>query len=806
MFKPVFQNLLLRLIILSFLSMPAFSQEAGVSYLDITASTIVTGKTLSNIEQNAIKMLIEEVEKRTQLRLNSISKWPKKSGPLIVIGRQNVLRQFESKIKIPENRTGAEGYQLQVQRLAGRDIIIVSGNDDRGLLFGVGHLLRIMRMSYRNILIPEKTDIKTAPEYPLRGHQIGYRPKPNSYDAWTPKMMEQYIRDLIVFGTNAIELIPPRSDDKPTSPHFPIPQMDMMIKMSQICKDYGLDVWVWYPALDDDYGNPETIKSAIREWGSVLKQLPRLDAILVPCGDPGHTPPELLMPMLEKQAVQLKQYHPDVKWWVGPQGFGEKELGKFHEIISGKPGWLTGMVYGPGIRMSLPEFSNWLPDGYPIRHYPDITHSNYCQYPVADWDPAFNLIESREVSNPRPVDFAAIFKRLQPYTIGFITYSEGCHDDVNKIIWSRLGWNSDVGVMEVLLEYSRYFIGVEYEHDFAQLILSLEKNWQGPAITNNFINTTYLQLKAIENKSSERVKNNWRFQLALWRSTLDFFIKRRLRYETSLEESVLAILDQAPQLGSLNAIEQSKRILNEAVENPITNQLRDELFKLGDELFTSIGLQLYAKHSPSRADGAVLSRVDMPLNNRFWLNAQFEEIMALTDEKNRLKEINAIRNRTNPGPGGFYDNLGDPSSQPHLVKNKGFELDPIVSRIPISGVDYLNALTLPVLRAKASDFPLSWLTCGIGLYDEPITLEYHHLDPVARYRVKVAYGSKPIKLVADDKFIVHDFLEDTHNILSFVVPGNATKDGFLKLSWYKPFGLGQYQMRHLVYEVWLVKE
>ena len=37
--------------------------------------------------------------------------------------------------------------------------------------------------------------------YPLRGHQLGYRPKTNSYDAWTPAMWEQYVRDLVVFGT-----------------------------------------------------------------------------------------------------------------------------------------------------------------------------------------------------------------------------------------------------------------------------------------------------------------------------------------------------------------------------------------------------------------------------------------------------------------------------------------------------------------------------------------------------------------------------------------------------------------------------
>ena len=103
---------------------------------------------------------------------------------------------------------------------------------------------------------------------PLRGHQLGYRPKTNSYDAWTVPMWEQYIRDLAVFGTNAIELIPPRSDDADDSPHFPLPQMRMMAEMSRIANEYGLDVWIWYPALDKDYSDPKTVESRAERMGA----------------------------------------------------------------------------------------------------------------------------------------------------------------------------------------------------------------------------------------------------------------------------------------------------------------------------------------------------------------------------------------------------------------------------------------------------------------------------------------------------------------------------------------------------------
>ena len=144
-------------------------------------------------------------------------------------------------------------------------------------------------------------NITTAPKYALRGHQLGYRPKTNSYDGWSVALWEQYIRDLAVFGTNAVELIPPRSDDAADSPLFPLPPMQMMIEMSRLLDEYGLDVWIWYPALDKDYSDPKTVEFALNEWGEVFQKLPRIDAVFVPGGDPGHTQPKFLMALLEKE-------------------------------------------------------------------------------------------------------------------------------------------------------------------------------------------------------------------------------------------------------------------------------------------------------------------------------------------------------------------------------------------------------------------------------------------------------------------------------------------------------------------------
>ena len=149
-------------------------------------------------------------------------------------------------------------------------------------------------------------------------------------------MWEQYIRDLAVFGTNAIELIPPRSDDAADSPHFPLPQIDTMIGMSRICDEYGLDVWIWYPAMDENYADPKTVEFALNEWGEVFKKLPRVDAVFVPGGDPGHTQPQVLMALLEKQTANLHRFHPKATMWVAPQSFSEEWMNEFLEIVTNR--------------------------------------------------------------------------------------------------------------------------------------------------------------------------------------------------------------------------------------------------------------------------------------------------------------------------------------------------------------------------------------------------------------------------------------------------------------------------------------
>jgi len=774
--------------------------------LDLSKAVVVFPANLSATEKKAVTVLVEEVEKRTQIHLESSTTWPVSAMAVIAIGPASALDTFGGEYVKELSRErgvkGAEGYRIRIKKGKAAPAVFIIGNDARGVMFGVGHLLRTLRLSPGKISLPDDFSVATAPKYPLRGHQLGYRPKTNSYDGWDVPTWEQYFRDLIIFGCNAIELIPPRSDDAANSPHFPLPPMEMMVQMSRLADEYGLDVWIWYPAMDRDYSDPKTVEFALNEWGDVFKKLPRIDAVFVPGGDPGHTQPKYLMALLEKQTASLRRTHPKAQMWVSPQSFNQVWLDEFLGILrDDKPAWLNGVVYGPQVRISLKQLRASVPKQYPIRNYPDITHSWRCEYPVPNWDSAFPATEGREPINPRPLDQATIFRHAQPHTIGFLTYSEGCNDDVNKTIWSALGWNPSANVTNVLREYSRYFIGERYEEDLAQGLLALERNWRGALLTNVNVDATLKHFQAMEKSALLQLQLNWRFQQTLYRAYYDAYTRSRLIYETELEEKALARLRDGKQAGLSVAMSEAEAILDRAETNRVSVAWRTRTFELAEALFKSIKMQLSVPlyQAIGLERGANLDSIDAPLNSRVWLKQQFAEIRELPDQSARLERLGEILNWTDAGAGGFYDDLGDAWRQPHLVRGPGFQKDPRSLESSMIDFGYKNGR-------------LSWWNNAGTLFETPLKLRYTSLDRSARYKVHIIYASdspgRKIRLMANNKFEIHPLMEKRFSgrPLEFDIPREATKRGELTLIWNREPGLGDNGRGCQVAEVWLIKK
>ncbi len=170
----------------------------------------------------------------------------------------------------------------------------------------------------------------------------------------------------------------------------------------------------------------------------------------------------------------------------------------------------------------------------------------------------------------------------------------------------------------------------------------------------------------------------------------------------------------------------------------------------------------------------------------------------------RIREIATIVNWTDPGPGGFYDDLGNTRRQPHLVRGIGLAGDPGFYETPRVG--FITG------RRVAAHYPISWWDSMESLYDAPLRLHYDELDPRAAYSVRIAYaGDSPstkIRLLADEKYVVHPEITKPRPaaLVEFDVSREATRDGHLTLTWYRQAGLGGNGRGCAVADVWLIKK
>ncbi len=734
--------------------------------------------------QTAGQVLAEEIARRTRQVL-ALTAQAASDTSCFVLGTSSHpggLSQLWSDEDLTLASDSPDAYRVRLTPEGTQDRVGILGNSPRAVLFGVGRVLRQMHMSTTTWQGPETLSLDAVPAYPLIGHQLGYRDKTNSYCGWDEAQFDRYIRELALFGTNAIEVLPPRTDDLDESVHFPLPHLDMMEKQSQICDTYGLDVWVWLPVMLPDYTDPAQVQEEREFWASVLKRLPRLNHIFVPGGDPGHTPSPVLLDLLEILSAVVAEYHPGVKIWISPQGFTAEDLEYFLTYLRDRsPDWVGGVVHGPWVIIPMAEFREMVPDPYPIRNYPDITHTLSAQFPVPDWDVAFAMTVGREPVNPRPVDEEACFRVSQPGTMGMLSYSEGCNDDVNKIIWSGLSWQDQQDVFALLVEYGRFFIDPDMAHDFAHGLMALERNWRGPLAINAGVQATLRQFQAMEKKSSPFLRRNWRFQQPLYRAYYDAYIHQRLLYETGLQVQALDCLSKASVMGARAAIREAFGIWDQAVSQPVATDLRTRIFQLAEGLFQSIRMQLsvtlYQAQYETR--GANLDALDFPLNDRVWWRYELSKVLSLETEELRLARIQELLTRSDPTPGGFHDDLVRPHDLSRVQDRVPYAEDPGALRSPSRRYLY---------RKAVRNLPLAWRGALVTLGTTPLRMQYRQLEVGQDYELRIAYGGQSrsqVRLDTEEGVAIHDFLPTSQepDLQCFAIPAHAIRKGELNLIW-----------------------
>ncbi len=749
--------------------------------IDLSGSRLLVSPSIkSPVKETIIQVLQEEVDKRTGIHLGITDGWEGSSIIALALSSDDGLngKALPEKTKLSVQ---AESFSLIVEEGSSQAVIWLIGADERGVLFAAGHLLRTSLYAGERFLHDAANTIKSEPEYAIRGHQLGYRNTANSYDAWSREQYEQYIRELAIFGTNCIETIP---FDHSPSPHMKVSKEEMNRHISTVCKNYGLDYWVWTPA-NVDLSDENQFQAEVKKHGDFYRQCPHLSHVFVPGGDPGDNHPRYVLPFLKAIASELEKYHPQAGVWISLQGFSDGQIDYFyHYLETESPDWLAGVVSGPG-SPSLSDTRYRLPQKYMHRHYPDITHTVRCSYPTLHWDQAFALTLGREPVNPQPFYYAAIHDRYAPFTDGFLTYSDGAHDDLNKYIWSRKGWSKGEDATGITEQYVRFFFGIESKDRVTDAIFGLERNWDGPIETNGGIEMTFSYWQELE-KKYPRLQDNWRWQMLLLRAYYDTYIKRRKLYEQELEREANTLLAQAPTIGSQPAMKAALEKVSEADRINAAPELRKKINEYCDALYQSVGLQTSVeKYRASAAErGCILDFVDYPLNNRWWLSDQFDTIAQMKSEKEKLSALEVIRTWENLAKGSYYDNISNISQSPR-VKTTVYDATDVAWW---DGGKSRKRLSTQLFQ----NFP---------------RIVYEDLDPKGRYLIRIAGYGDALLRIDGERVSPTLYNKELEEFKEFPVDRRFFQDGTLDVSFDEPEESHlNWRLRSKICDIWLIKK
>ncbi|OIN60606.1 hypothetical protein [Arsenicibacter rosenii] len=738
------------------------------------------------MRETAPRMLREEIAKRTAITLKQAEDRTRAGGVSIALALSGDASLFG--VSVPA-RTGddvaerkPEGFRVVTEQQGSNTTVWIIGDDARGILFGTGWLLRHLQMDATQLQLPGAVDVARSPAYPIRGHQLGYRTTANSYDAWTVAQFEQYTRELAIFGSNSVEGIPFHEDETP-SVHFKLPAAEMRIRMSAICQQYDMDYWLWTPVTFELHDAAKR-KAELEMHEAFYRQCPRLDHIFVPGGDPGDNHPREVMPFLKDLHDRLVKYHPKAKVWLSLQGFSVEQVDYFYRYLDqNKPDWFAGVVSGPGSPPTA-ETRYRLPKQYGHRQYPDITHTVRCEFPVEHWDQAYALTLGREPANPRPFASARIQGTFAPFTDGFVAYSDGCHDDVNKVIWSMRAFEPAKDITGILTEYSRFFFNPAVADQAAGGIAALEQNWKGPLAENGGVEATYQFWKTLE-ASQPKLAGNWRWQLCLLRANYDVYIRRRQLYEQGLERDANTILARATESTMDEAVTKALDVINRADKAPVSADVRAKIEALCADLYASIGLQTSVPKYKAKGyeRGALLDFVDYPLNNRWWLTDECAKLKSLPAKAAQLERIKVLAAWETPGPGSYYDDVSNVSKGPRVTTVSDDATD-------VAWWDNGSS------RARLSS----------QLFQRAPALTYTNLEPGARYVIRVAGYGEALLRVDGKRLEPVVYNREDGTFKEWIVPLSLTMDGQLSVTFDEPEESHlNWRKQSRISDVWLLK-
>lgn len=372
---------------------------------------------------------------------------------------------------------------------------IVRGGRFRSLVFGAGVLLRAIRYGADSFELADG-ELRFSPANPYR---IAYlaRHFNNWYLRAGADELVRYVEDLALWGMNgfmmqldypAVDMVWASEGDKAVFAAASVALSEAVHALDVDLMTFGGDNCMpenmppAFRAEKDPKGSrgadaynvcpekPGAREALLRFWREKIWRRRHLAATSVMYWpfDEGGCACEKCAPwggngyvrLIEQLRRMNEEACPGVKHIVSTWFFRDDDWKGFYEYL-GKQDWIDALLIDSHGDFPKYPLRHPLPKDIPVITFPEI--SMWGRFPWGGTG-----------ANPLPARFERLYRQCQPIAKGFMLYSEGIYEDVNKIVVNGLYVNPKGCCSDVLREYARWELPGCDERDFVAFCEKLE--------------------------------------------------------------------------------------------------------------------------------------------------------------------------------------------------------------------------------------------------------------------------------------------------------------------------------------------
>lgn len=443
-----------------------------------------------------------------------------------------------------DRREPAEGYRIDTARGAVR----VAGGSPRGLLYGVGRLLRTSR--YGEGFTPSAWRGASAPRGALRGMYFASHFH-NWYHQATEAETLRYIEDLALWGVNALWTAFPAMNLRGWDDPEAGPAVDMLRKHARAARAVGLryatsinNTWfsgtpaaVRATPLPDPTGRrgnhgfpvcpslPGGREFILANAGRLLEHLadPGVDLLVHWPYDEGGCACERCSPWgsrgylrLARDLTALARHHfPGLQSVLSTWMFDtppEGEWAGLTEALARDPDGVDYILADAHEDFPRYPLDVGVPGGRPLLNFPEI--SMWGNWP---WGGVG--------ANPLPGRFQRLWNQVRHVVQGGFPYSEGIYEDLNKAVVLQFYWDPDRPARETVREYAEYEFGHEAAPEALPLIDLLEaaasESFRKRPVPPEGVRQALRHAESMEARMPDWARRNWRWEIVRLRAVLD---------------------------------------------------------------------------------------------------------------------------------------------------------------------------------------------------------------------------------------------------------------------------------------------